>query len=46
VWGAGYAARTVTNFVCAHRSKTVAAWSQPCAGEALARPTETASNLS
>jgi len=46
VWGAGYAARGVTSFVCANRSKSVAAWSQPCADEVMAHPTETASNLS
>ena len=44
VWGAGYAARNVTSFVCANRSKSAYAWS--CAEEALARPTETASNMS
>src|SRR6202035_953290 len=43
VWGAGYAARTVTRFVCANRSKAAFAWSQPCPDEVLARPTETAS---
>ena len=46
VWGAGYAARTVTRFVCANRSKGAFAWSQPCPDEVMARPTETASNLS
>jgi FAD-dependent urate hydroxylase len=46
VWGAGYAARTVTRFICAHRSKAIAAWSQPCDEDVLGRPTETASNLS
>jgi cation diffusion facilitator CzcD-associated flavoprotein CzcO len=46
VWGAGYAARTVTKFICANRPKAVAAWSQPCDEDALGRPTETASNLS
>ncbi|HEY1541639.1 MAG TPA: NAD(P)-binding domain-containing protein [Xanthobacteraceae bacterium] len=46
VWGAGYAARTLTKFVCAHRQKGVsAAWSTPCADEVFAHPTETASNL-
>jgi len=44
VWGAGYAARNVTSFVCANRSKGASAW--PCAEKALAHPTETASNLS
>jgi cation diffusion facilitator CzcD-associated flavoprotein CzcO len=46
VWGAGYAARSVTRFVCANRQKGAFAWSQPCADDVLARPTETASNLS
>ena len=45
VWGAGYAARTVTRHVCANRSP-VYAWSQPCPDEVFTRPTETASNLS
>jgi glycine/D-amino acid oxidase-like deaminating enzyme len=44
VWGAGYAARAVTRFVCANRSAPV--WSEPCPEEVFARPTETASNLS
>ena len=46
VWGAGYAARTVTRHVCANRSGPAYAWSQPCPEEVFARPTETASNLS
>jgi cation diffusion facilitator CzcD-associated flavoprotein CzcO len=46
VWGAGYAARTMAKFVCAHRTKGAFAWSQPCTDEVLSRPTETASNLS
>jgi FAD-dependent urate hydroxylase len=44
VWGAGYAARAVTRFVCANRSAPV--WSEPCPEEVFVRPTETASNLS
>jgi alkylation response protein AidB-like acyl-CoA dehydrogenase len=46
VWGAGYAARTVTRFVCANRTGPAHAWSQPCPEEVFTRPTETASNLS
>ncbi len=46
VWGAGYAARTVTRYICANRSGAPYAWSQPCPEEVFARPTETASNLS
>jgi glycine/D-amino acid oxidase-like deaminating enzyme len=46
VWGAGYAARTVTRYVCARRTGAPYAWSQPCPEEVFTRPTETASNLS
>jgi cation diffusion facilitator CzcD-associated flavoprotein CzcO len=45
VWGAGYAARTVTRFVCANR-KPAFGWAAPCPDEVFAHPTETASNLS
>jgi cation diffusion facilitator CzcD-associated flavoprotein CzcO len=46
VWGAGYAARNMTKFLYANRSKGVYAWSHDRADEATARPTETASNVS
>jgi cation diffusion facilitator CzcD-associated flavoprotein CzcO len=46
VWGAGYAARTVTRHVCANRSGPAYARLEPCPEEVFARPTETASNLS
>jgi len=46
VWGAGYAARTVTRFVCANRSGPAYGWAKPCPDEVFAQPTETASNLS
>jgi FAD-dependent urate hydroxylase len=46
VWGAGYAARTVTRFVCANRTGPAYGWSKPCPDEVFAHPTETASNLS
>jgi cation diffusion facilitator CzcD-associated flavoprotein CzcO len=46
VWGAGYAARNMTKFLYANRSRDVYAWSDHRAGEAPARPTETASNVS
>jgi len=46
VWGAGYAARSVTRHVCANRSGPAHVWSEPCPDEVFARPTETASNLS
>jgi cation diffusion facilitator CzcD-associated flavoprotein CzcO len=46
VWGAGYAARSVTRFVCANRTGPVYGWSKPCPDEVFAHPTETASNLS
>jgi hypothetical protein len=46
VWGAGYAARTVTRHVCANRSGPARVWSEPCPEEVFTRPTETASNLS
>jgi hypothetical protein len=45
VWGAGYAARNMTKFLYARRSKGVYAWPSH-AGEAPARQTETASNVS
>ena len=46
VWGAGYAARTVTRHVCANRSGPARVRSEPCPEEVFTRPTETASNLS
>jgi hypothetical protein len=46
VWGAGYAARNMTKFLYANRTKDVYAWSDHHAGEAPARQTETASNVS
>ena len=46
VWGAGYAARTVTRFVCANRTGPAYGWAKPCPDEVFAHPTETASNLS
>jgi cation diffusion facilitator CzcD-associated flavoprotein CzcO len=46
VWGAGYAARTVTRFVCANRIGPAYGWSKPCPDEVFGHPTETASNLS
>ena len=46
VWGAGYAARTVTRFVCANRTGPAYGWSKACPDEAFGHPTETASNLS
>ena len=46
VWGAGYAARTVTRYVCANRTGPVFGWAKPCGDEVFAHPTETASNLS
>src|SRR5262249_42063904 len=45
VWGAGYAARTVTRFVCENRTGPAYGW-KPCPDEVFAHPTETASNLS
>ncbi|HLH91544.1 MAG TPA: NAD(P)-binding domain-containing protein [Xanthobacteraceae bacterium] len=45
VWGAGYAARSMTKFLYANRHKGVYAWPSP-AGEAPARQPETASNVS
>jgi len=46
VWGAGYAARTVTRFVCANRTGPAHGWFKPCPDEVFGHPTETASNLS
>jgi len=46
VWGAGYAARTVTRFVWANRSGRIAGRAEPADAELFARRTETASNLS
>jgi cation diffusion facilitator CzcD-associated flavoprotein CzcO len=46
VWGAGYAARTLTRFVCANRTGPVYGWAQPCADKVFGHPPETASNLS
>jgi len=45
VWGAGYAARNMTKFLYATRSKDVYALPNRV-GEAPARQTETASNVS
>jgi cation diffusion facilitator CzcD-associated flavoprotein CzcO len=46
VWGAGFAARTVTRYVCANRTGPVFGWARPCGDQVFAHPTETASNLS
>ena len=46
VWGAGYAARAVTGFVCANRTGPVHGWPKPCPDDVFGHPPETASNLS